>query len=85
MATVEKMTENFHAELQHKDVQVALLEAKLCQVQLQLEEAKLANDLASSDKSEEEVLLHTLYNVRGCWIRIVKYVFHVGHWTDSFL
>ncbi|KAG0594402.1 hypothetical protein M758_UG074300 [Ceratodon purpureus] len=60
MATVEKMTENFHAELQNKDVQLAVLEAKLCQVQLQLEEAKLANEMTSSDKSEEEMFLDNI-------------------------
>jgi hypothetical protein len=72
MAIVEKMSENFHAELQHKDVRLAVLEAKLCQVQLQLEESKLASEMALSDKSEEEVHLHILYNVRWCWTRIVK-------------
>ena len=72
MAIVEKMSEDFHAELQHKDVQLAVLEAKLCQVQLQLEEAKLASEMDLSDKSEEEVHLHILYNVRGCLTRIVK-------------
>lgn len=54
------MAENYEAELQSKDVQLAVLESKLCQVQLQLEEAKLANETASSDKSEEEVHLHTI-------------------------
>jgi len=43
------------SELQRKDVQLAVLEAKLCQVQLQLEEAKLANEMVSPDKCEEKV------------------------------
>ena len=51
---VKKMTESFHAELQQKDEQLAVVEAKLCQVQLQLEETKMTSGLAS-DKSEEEV------------------------------
>lgn len=59
LATIEKLAENTDSELQHKDVQLAVLEAKLCQVQLQLEEAKLANEMVTSDKCEEKVHLHT--------------------------
>lgn len=56
-AAVAKLTENFESELQQKDVQVAVLEAKMCQVQLQLEQAKLANEFASSENFQEKVQL----------------------------
>lgn len=62
MATIEKMSENTESELQHKDVQIAVLEAKLCQVQLQLEKAKLTNEMVSPDNCEEKVHLQTPEN-----------------------
>ncbi|XP_024394607.1 uncharacterized protein [Physcomitrium patens] len=58
--TVEKMTENAEVELRNKDVQLSVLEAKLCQVQSQPEESKSSNGMALSDKSQIKIFLENI-------------------------
>lgn len=59
---VKKMAENAKADLQNKDMQLTDLQTKLCQVQQQLNEVRLANEMSSSQKCEEEVnnIIHRL-------------------------
>ncbi|XP_024391301.1 uncharacterized protein [Physcomitrium patens] len=54
---VKKMAENAKADLQNKDMQLTDLQTKLCQVQQQLNEVRLANEMSSSQKCEEEKFL----------------------------
>lgn len=61
-----KMAENAEAQLAQKDVQLAMLEAKLCQVQLQFEKSNWSGDMVSSDDQDEKVYLSSLLDIHFC-------------------
>ena len=62
-ANLMKMAENAEAQLAQKDVQLAMLEAKLCKLQLQFEKTNWGGDLVSSDDQDEKVCLSSLFNI----------------------
>ncbi|XP_024376172.1 uncharacterized protein [Physcomitrium patens] len=56
-AMLIKLTEKGETELQQKDLQLATVEAKLCQVLLQLDKMKRNEVQVSSEQSEEKIFL----------------------------
>lgn len=59
-----KLTEKGETELQQKDLQLATVEAKLCQVLLQLDKMKRNEVQVSSEQSEEKVFVHSLQSLQ---------------------